>query len=357
MSNETIFTTLQRQYDLPTVAKMRLNRNRSRLLAGLGLVACFIGAPALAATAPSLGTAQGFSVLGASAVTNTGPSVVTGDLGIAPNNASSVTGFPPGTVAGATHYADGVALSAQNDAGTAYSALAGQPCNFNVSADLGGMTLVPGVYCSASSMGLTGTVTLDAQGDPNAVFVFKIGSTLTTASTSRVAVINSGQSCNVFWQIGSSATLGAGTAFTGTMIAQSSITLITGASASGRLLARTGAVSLDSNAVSVCSLVIPPTTTTTAATTTTTTAATTTTSTAATTTTSTAATTTTSTAATTTTSTAATTTTTSTTTTTTISTPVTRPYTDVPTLSEWAMILLAMLLAVAGVVAMRRKAR
>lgn len=230
-----------------------------RCLVNLGAVALIgISASTLAATAPSLGTAQSFAVLGASAVTNTGSSVVSGDLGISPNGASSVTGFPPGIIAGTTHYADGVALQAQSDTTTAYNSLASQPCNFIVSADLGGTTLTPGVYCSASSMGLTGTVTLDAQGDANAVFVFRTGSTLTTGSNAKVNMINSGQSCNVYWQVGSSATLGTGTSFAGNILALASITLTTGAGTNGRLLARTGAVTLDGSAVSVCSLAAVP---------------------------------------------------------------------------------------------------
>jgi uncharacterized repeat protein (TIGR01451 family) len=207
--------------------------------------------PTLAATAPNLGQANSFGVLAASAVTNTGPTVITGDLGISPNNGSSVTGFPPGLVIGATHFADAVALGAQNDVTTAYNTLAGQACNTTISADLGGTTLGPGVYCSASSMGLTGTLTLDAQGDPNAVFIFQIGSTLTTASNSSVRVINGGQSCKVFWQIGSSATLGTDTVFVGNILALTSITLTTRTTVSGRALARTGAVTMDSNTVSV----------------------------------------------------------------------------------------------------------
>lgn len=118
-----------------------------------------------AATAPDLGQAKSFGVLAASAVTNTDPSVITGDLGISPNGMSSVTGFPPGIVIGATHFADVVALQAQNDVTAAYNNLASQACNTTVSADLSGTTLIPGVYCSGSSMGLTGTVTLDAQGE------------------------------------------------------------------------------------------------------------------------------------------------------------------------------------------------
>ena len=122
--------------------------------------------------------------------------------------------------------------------------------------DLGGLTLTPGVYCFSSSAQLTGTLTLDAQGNPNAVFIFKIGSTLTTASNSSVVVINTGGNssiaCNVFWQVGSSATLGTGTSFAGNILALTSITLNTGANVSGRVLARNGAVTLDTNNVTVC---------------------------------------------------------------------------------------------------------
>ena len=211
---------------------------------------------ALAQTAPPLGQAGGFAVPGAQAVTNTGPTVVTGDLGIWPNTASSITGFPPGTVIGATHPGDAVAQQAQSDVTTAYNDLAGQACapgSVLTGIDLGGLTLTPGVYCFSTSAQLTGTLTLDAQGNPNAVFVFQIGTTLTTASNSRVLVINSGSSCNAFWQIGSSATLGTTTAFAGNILALVSITLNTGVVAPGRALARTGAVTLDSNSVGGCS--------------------------------------------------------------------------------------------------------
>lgn len=234
--------TLVPRRGLPHIAALTL-------LAAVGLVG------PVAAQTVDLGTAGGFAVLGASAVTNTGPTVIVGDLGISPNNASSVTGFPPGQVIGATHFADALALSAQNDTTTAYNTLAGRACDVTISADLGGSTLTPGVYCSATSMGLTGTLTLDAQNDPDAVFIFKIGSTLTTASGSNVLVINSGQHCNVFWQVGSSATLGTGSSFIGNILALASITLTTGTSASGHLLARTGAVTLDDGLISVCTLV------------------------------------------------------------------------------------------------------
>ena len=224
------------------------------LLASLLWFGAALIAMPLTAQTVQLGTAEGFAVLSGSAISNTGATVVTGQLGLSPGNASSVTGFPPGQVIGATHFADAVALTAQNNATTAYNDLAGRSCGTTISADLGGSTLTPGVYCSASSMGLTGTLTLDAQGDPNAIFVFQIGSTLTTASNAVVTVINGGQSCNVFWQVGSSATLGTGTNFAGSVVALSSITLNTGASASGRVLARNGAVTLDGNTVSLCTL-------------------------------------------------------------------------------------------------------
>jgi hypothetical protein len=202
--------------------------------------------------APSLGSAAAFAVLGGSTVTNTGSSVVTGDLGVSPGLA--ITGFPPGLVSGATHAGDATAAQAQSDVGIAYAALAGDACSVDLTGqDLGGLTLTPGVYCFASSAQLTGTLTLDAQGDPDAAFVFQIGSTLTTASNAAVALVNGATSCNVFWQSGSSVTLGTGTAFVGNILALASITLTTGANVEGRALARTGAVTLDQNVVTTAS--------------------------------------------------------------------------------------------------------
>ena len=219
---------------------------------------------ASAQTAPSLGTAQSFAVLGASTVTNTGPTVITGDLGVSPGTA--VTGFPPGLVAGGSiHAADALALQAQAANTTAYNTLASEACNttYGVPTDIGGLTLTSGVYCFASSAGLTGTLTLDAQGNPNAVFIFEIGSTLITASNSNVLLINGASPCQVFWQVGSSATLGVGTSFVGNILALTSITLDTNAILSGRALAQNGAVTLDSNtvAVSACggTTIVPPT--------------------------------------------------------------------------------------------------
>ncbi len=220
----------------------------------IALPAAGTSAALLAATAPSLGTAASFAVLGAETVTNTGPTVVTGDLGVSPG--TEVTGFPPGIVVppSTIHIADGVAETAQANATTAYNNLFGQDCDHDLTGqDLGGMTLEPGVYCFDTSAQLTGILTLNAQGDPDAVWVFQMGSTLTTASDSSVVFINSetNPGCNVFWQVGSSATLGTTTAFAGSILADQSITLNTGASLDGRALALNAAVTLDTNAVSV----------------------------------------------------------------------------------------------------------
>ena len=205
--------------------------------------------PAWAAQPPvGLGTATPFAVLASSTVTNTGPSVISGDLGLSPG--SAVTGFPPGVVINGTeHVADAVALQAQTDLTTAYNDAAGRTPFTVVSTDLGGQTLDPGVYHAASSMGLTGTVTLDAQGDPNAVFIFQMGSTLTTASNSTVSLINGAQACNVFWQVGSSATLGTNTTFVGSILALTSVAVQTGTTVAGRVLASNGAVTLDTNTI------------------------------------------------------------------------------------------------------------
>jgi type VI secretion system secreted protein VgrG len=208
------------------------------------------GAAVFAQTAPSLGNAQSFAVLAGSTVTNTGPSTVAGDLGVSPG--SAVTGFPPGlVVSGTIHAADAVALAAQGSVTNAYNFLAGQVCTQDLTGqDLGGKTLTPGVYCFSSSAQLTGGLTLNALGNASSVFIFKMGSTITTASGSSVSVINGGSLCNVFWQVGSSATLGTATSFVGNILALTSVTVTTGASVNGRALARNGAVTLDSNTIS-----------------------------------------------------------------------------------------------------------
>ncbi len=218
-------------------------------------IAALLCSPSLgvaAGVAPELGAAQSFAVLGAATVTNTGMSIITGDLGVSPGTA--ITGFPPGVVIGGQiHAGDAVAAQAHSDAAIAYDALVAQACDFNYLdvQELGGLTLTPGVHCFPSSAQLTGTLTLVGSGP----FIFKIGSTLTTASNSSVVMINGGQTCegsNVFWAVGSSATLGTGTQFAGNILALISITLTTGANVSGSALALTGAVTMDTNRVSVC---------------------------------------------------------------------------------------------------------
>ncbi len=204
------------------------------------------------ATAPDLGTAGSFAVLGGSNVTNTGPTLVTGNLGVSPG--SAVTGFPPGIVTGGTiHAADAVALQAQADATTAYGSLAGQACDvtYTLAEDIGGDTLAPGVHCFPSSAFITGALTLDAQGDPSAVWVFDIESTLITAPASSVLIINGGNACNVFWRVGSSATLDTTTDFKGNILALANIAVNTGATVSGRLLAQVEAVTMDTNTVAI----------------------------------------------------------------------------------------------------------
>jgi hypothetical protein len=205
--------------------------------------------------APNLGSAADFAVLGASTVTNTGLSILVGNLGVSPGTA--ITGFPPGTVLGTTYTGDpGPAADAQADALLSYNSLAAQVCETDLTGeDLGGQTLLPGVYCfPATSAQLTGILTLDGDGDPNAVFIFKIGSTLTTASVSSVVMINEAKACNTFFQVGSSATLGTSTEFQGNIIADASITLNTEANVFGRAIALNGAVTLDTNDVTRCNL-------------------------------------------------------------------------------------------------------
>ena len=192
---------------------------------------------ASAATSVPLGTAANFAVLAASTITNTGATAINGDLGLSPG--TSVTGFPPGTVNGTEHIADAAALQAQNDLTTAYNNAAAQPVTATIPTELGGTTVTPGVYNSAAgTFGITGTLTLDAQGNPNAVFIFKAASTLITASASNVVLINGAQASNVFWVVGSSATLGTNSTLQGSILALTSITVTTGTTIEGRALGR-----------------------------------------------------------------------------------------------------------------------
>jgi hypothetical protein len=209
-------------------------------------------APALAAGGPlpNIGTAGNYAVLGAATVTNTGPSWITGQIGLSPG--TSVTGFPPGT-SGHQDIADGAAVQAMIDLNTAYLSAAGATTTANLTGDLGGRSLVAGTYKYSSSAGLTGTLVLDGGGSTTNLWIFQIGSTLTTASSSRVTLINGAQPCNVFWQVGSSATLGTSTTFVGNILANTSITMTTGATLNGRALAgavtSSGAVTLDTNRI------------------------------------------------------------------------------------------------------------
>ena len=197
------------------------------------------------AVAPDLASAATFVALAASTLTNTGSGIFNGNVGTSPG--TSVSGFPPGIVMnGAIYEGGGVPAQAQTDATAAYVALGGQSCGVNLTGqDLGGMTLAPNVYCFDTSAQLTGNLVLDANGNLNAVWVFKTGSTLTTASIATVTVINGGNALNVFWKVGSSATLGTGTRFIGNIIAYESISLLTSATLTGRALALTGAVTMD----------------------------------------------------------------------------------------------------------------
>src|SRR5450631_1886783 len=215
--------------------------------------------PAGAAVAPvGLGTATSFAVLAGSTVTNTGPTILNGDLGVSPGTA--ITGFPPGIVNGAVHDDDGVAAGAQSDLTTAYNDAAGRTPAASLGGFIGaGQTLLPGVYKASSSLDVGGSLVLDAHGDPSAVFIFQVGSTLVTDSSSRVILVDGAQACNVFWQVGSSATLGTGSSFAGTILALTSITVTTGDTVEGRALARNGAVTLDDDTITTPSCSIPPT--------------------------------------------------------------------------------------------------
>jgi hypothetical protein len=214
------------------------------------LVALVFVSRAQAATAIGLGTANSFAVLAGAGVTNTGPTVVNGDLGTYPTAAvSGFGGAGNGTVNGSTHQADALAGKAQNDLTTAFNNAAGQtPFTTLAGGDnqLGTQTLTPGVYRfgGATTANLIGSLTLDGQGDANAVFIFQATSTLVTAGASQVVLINGASSCNVFWQVGSSATLGAASVFRGTTMADQSISLGNAVTVDGRLLARIASVTL-----------------------------------------------------------------------------------------------------------------
>jgi len=223
-----------------------------RILVGIGLAVgvMLVRHDATAAQAPvALGSAATFGVLAATTVTSTGATTVNGDLGVSPG--TTVTGAP--TVTGTLHLGDAAAAQAQLDLTTAYNDAAGRTVGaILVAGNLGGRTLTPGLYTSTSSLEISsGDLTLDALGDANAVFIFQMASTLTTTSGRQVILSGGAKAANVFWQVGSSATLGTTSVFKGNILALASITVTTGAAVEGRLLARTGAVTLDSNTITI----------------------------------------------------------------------------------------------------------
>jgi hypothetical protein len=225
-------------------------------LAGNALATDFVWSFTTGSTAGQapidLGSASSFAILAQATVTNTGLTILNGDLGLSPG--VSVTGFPPGILNGTIQIDNAPAVAGIGSLATAYDTALAVPAGTPVSGDLGGQTLHPGVYTAASSLAImSGNLTLDAQGDPNAVWIFQIGSTLiTTDVVGNVILANGAQASNVFWQVGSSATIGVGTTFEGTILANTSITVTTGATLNGRALAGavapSGAVTLDTNA-------------------------------------------------------------------------------------------------------------
>jgi len=227
----------------------------------VGLLAMASLAPSAQAAPVPLGEAANFAVLAGSTVTNTGPSVISGGhVGVSPG--SAVTGFGPGTVTppSTIHRADSIALQAKNDLTTAYDNVAGRAPGERIFADLAGRTLEPGVYTATSSLALNGDLTLDANGDPNAEFIFQAGSTLLVGTTtvSAVRLINGAQASNVYWQVGSSATIGVNSALAGNVLALTSITMQTNTSLNGRALARNGAVTLETTTITTPAAAQPP---------------------------------------------------------------------------------------------------
>jgi len=230
----------------------KFNRNHYYVVAAIGTV-LVMGILAITNSskqsgARGPGTADKFAILAGETITSTGATTVSGQIGLYPG--TSITQTPDIVLNGSIHLAKGAARNAKDALVTSYNEAEAAATTEVISADLGGRTLVAGVYTASSSMGLTGTLTLDAQGDPDATWIFQAGSTLTTASSSSVVIINGGTNCNVFWQVGSSATLGSGSTLVGTVMALTSISANDGATIEGRLLARNGSVTLIANTIS-----------------------------------------------------------------------------------------------------------
>jgi hypothetical protein len=222
-----------------------------------------IDAPCLNPSVPkavSLGSAATFAVLGGSEVRNMpgniegrpkAHTVLNGDLGVIPGNpfGKSIIGFPPGVVHGLTYARDAVAAKAHADLATAYTNVSARHDPIAIPADIGGMTITPGLYAPVLSLGITGNVKLDGQNNPNSVFVFQIGSTLTTSVGSKIILTNDANACNIFWQVGSSAEINAGSRFMGTIMANDSVSLGERSRVRGRVLAKSGTVTLVDDAI------------------------------------------------------------------------------------------------------------
>ena len=224
----------------------------------VALLTCCVAPLCLTAQVTLGPTVSTFAVLGGSTVTNTGATSIGGNLGVSPGTA--ITGFPPGVVTGAVHSADATAIQAQTELTTAYTTVFNLPCppgNVLTGIDLGGLTLAPGVYCFATTAQLTGTLTLNALGNPNAQFIFQIGTALTTASGSAVVLINQAEAANVFWQTGTSVTFGSTSAVVGDFLALASISFGNLVSLQGRALARNGAVTMIGDNISISNINLP----------------------------------------------------------------------------------------------------
>jgi hypothetical protein len=250
-------TTLSRPTLRPRRRRVGTASTSLVAISAVGLLVVTAGTAQAAAVPVGLGTAGSFAVLAGAGITNTGPTTITGDIGTFPTTTEDYTAGPITQPSGVDHAGDAVTQGAKTDLITAYNAAAGELPPHAVAGDLAGQTLTAGVYNSASSLGLSGALTLNAAGDPDAVFVFQAGSSLTTGPGSSVVLLNGAQACNVYWQVGSSATLDTTTQFRGNILALTDIHLLTGATVEGRVLARNGEVTLQANTITRPSCTTP----------------------------------------------------------------------------------------------------